>query len=327
MKAKIAVLMISALMLVPIMSLIQATPISAQEEIYIPELSTEGEGVAEWTRINFSGIYSVRLYVEDGSTDWAEVSILVDIAIEDIAELKFWEMVESYAPNGAGFNVILGIDLDEDGAFESNLPEWHQGQDSHTLEVLNGDAFVEMDAHYWQNPPTGEWMKRNALTEGYWWAPDTTGTGFCSYWGNFAGFLAFLGGKANDSIIPNSDARVLVIKILIGGSGSWMDETVYVDYVTINGIKYDLEMTELAGPQGSQGEQGPTGATGATGPMGSTGPKGDTGPTGSAGATGRSLGEPAPTGVVWVSLIAAVFALLLAAYAVTKREEKPKKPK
>ena len=50
-------------------------------------LESEGDGTAEWTTDQAQiGSYSVELYVSDGTTDWAEVSIPVDIAIEEIAE-------------------------------------------------------------------------------------------------------------------------------------------------------------------------------------------------------------------------------------------------
>ena len=88
------------------------------------------------------------------------------------------------------------------------------------------------------------------------------------------------------------------------------------------------------GPTGEKGDKGDTGDTGSTGPQGPTGEKGDTGnigpqgptgPQGETGATGPkgSPGEDTQAGVAWASMIAAIIALLVAAYAVTQ----PKKPK
>jgi len=47
--------------------------------------------------------------------------------------------------------------------------------------------------------------------------------------------------STQNSLIPNADLKVKCVKLLIGGSGSWMDETAYVDDIKFNGDIYNLE--------------------------------------------------------------------------------------
>ena len=61
---------------------------------------------------------------------------------------------------------------------------------------------------------------------------------------------------------------------------------------------------DLTGPQGPVGPQGPQGAQGAQGAQGPAGPQ----------------GEPAPTEVVWASLIISILAVIIAAYSVLRKK-------
>ncbi len=75
------------------------------------------------------------------------------------------------------------------------------------------------------------------------------------------------------------------------------------------------------GITGPQGAQGPTGAKGDTGDVGSQGSTGSQGPQGETGAMGPkgSAGEDTQAGIAWMSMVAAIIALLVAAYAVARR--------
>lgn len=95
-------------------------------------------------------------------------------------------------------------------------------------------------------------------------------------------------------------------------------------------------MTGPTGPKGDTGDTGATGATGATGSIGPTGPRGaagqgetgQAGPTGSKGDAGSvgslgpqgPAGESAPIAGTAAAILAAIFALIVAAYAVIKRK-------
>ena len=220
-------------------------------------LNAVGSATAEISTATYvSPNNSVKLYVKDGSVDWAEVSIPVDIALKDINELSFWERVTSYTTSGWDVNVVLGIDLDGDDVFEADVAGWHV-TDSHNATLLGGDSFIEMDGALGKlGAPLG-WTQVNALTTAQWWTPNSTGDGlsgsgygftvppalYCS----FADLLTRIGNVTWDTNIPNTTVKVKCVKLLIGGSGSWMDETAYIDDVIINGVTYDFEPTSSVG--------------------------------------------------------------------------------
>jgi len=194
---------------------------------------TVGTAAAEWsTEQKKEGDYSVKLYVKDGRYDWAEVSIPVDVAMEDVTELSFWEYIESYS-TGWDVNVVLGVDCDGDG-FEADVAGWHVSPPGHDPDMLGDDSFVEMDGAKGTNPPTGTWQEIDALVTPQWWTPNEAGDGFASFYGDFASFLAWLDTSSDDSKIDKGD-RVNAIKLVLGGSSNWRDETSFVDYAVVNG--------------------------------------------------------------------------------------------
>ncbi|MBA7537332.1 hypothetical protein ES705_29599 [subsurface metagenome] len=214
--------------------------VSAAPPTYL-QLCAVGDSTAEWTNEHaYSGSYSVKLYVMDGVSDWAQVSIPVDIAIESFTALSFYEYIDDYNPNGWTVQVILGIDADDNGIFEADLPAWHQGPDSHTTIPLNGDTFIEFELRRGSNPPKDIWTERIALEDFVVWFPIADGTRVNWFYKPYTEFLAFLDTTADDSAIDKG-MRVKEIILQIGGAGSWMDETVYVDDIKVNGETYDLE--------------------------------------------------------------------------------------
>lgn len=255
---------LSALILT--LTLLMVTPVVAQP------FETVGDANASWTTDeSHSGCQSARLYVKDGVTDWAQVDIEVDIAIEDISELKFWEKIDLLGASGWDVNVILGVDTNENGDFDADIAAWHQGPTMHTAAPLAGDAFVELDG--WGGMTSGtftppitwgplsadvDWTMVNAydgVTYGWWTHVASGGDGPAglndfAYFGTMTGgpfgpvsdpasFQAFLDGPNDNSRIDVGD-RVKLVKFVLGGSGMWQDEIAYVDEVTINGVLYDL---------------------------------------------------------------------------------------
>lgn len=198
-------------------------------------LNAVGSGTAEISIATAkSPTHSVKLYVEDGVADWAEVSIPVNIALRDITELKFWERIQSYGSSGWRVQVNLGIDVDNSGSFDADLPAWHRTGAS---AALGGDSFIALEQPVGgPSPATGSWVFVDSLNETMWWSPTVA-------YSTKADFLAALpssGGITLDSIV-----REVILQI--GGSGSWMDETAYIDDVTINGVTYDFEPTSSVG--------------------------------------------------------------------------------
>jgi len=205
--------------------------------LYPITLSSIGDGTAEWSaKMKTSGYYSAKLCVEDGAKDWAEVSIPVDIPLNQINQLTFLKKVVSGTcswnpdayPCGWNPNVILAIDADGDGDFDGDLPSYHfQGS-------LGSDAFIEGEF------PTGlteydtDFEFINAIEEMAWWGADEDGI-LDALYGSLETFQTQSWGK-----IDPTD-HVKYIKIVIGGTGSWTAETAYVDDVTINEETVDLE--------------------------------------------------------------------------------------
>ena len=201
-----------ALVLALSLSLVGAIPALAQQELNVYS-------------------YGSHLYVDDGPTEWSEISIPTHIAIEDITELTFRQLIESYDPNGWDVSVVLGIDCDGDG-FEADIAGWHQ---THSPAALGDDTFVSMESPTGQNPTTGVWTEIDALAAYKCWTPNVAGDGFDSFYGAFGDFVAGL-PLGRVEIGDN----VTAVKLQIGGSGSWMDETAYVDEATVNGETYYL---------------------------------------------------------------------------------------
>ncbi|MFH0928895.1 MAG: hypothetical protein V1818_00900 [Candidatus Aenigmatarchaeota archaeon] len=214
---------------------VDKTPPVGTKEIGIPripipdnEFQTIGEGTAEWTDSKYYfGNYSVRLYVVDGSSDVAAVEYDVDIALEDIDELSFWQKIS----NTYGVNVILGIDADADGTYESLDKPWHF---SHDPNDLGDDSFIEMDGMYLSS---GSWEEVNALSISQWWTPNDDGNGFCADFG--WNYLSDIQSTTRCRVEPTD--RVKVIRLLIGGSGTWTDKVAFVDDITLNGETIRLE--------------------------------------------------------------------------------------
>lgn len=231
---------VCALVLAVSLLMMPAAPVAAAPGDV--ELQTVGNATAEYsTEQAYSLDYSVKLYVENGEVDWAEVSIPVDIAIEEIYDLSFWEYIDSYSTKGNVANVNLGIDCDGDG-FEADVAAWHL---THDPEVLGNDTFLVLE----RTECYGTW----APGKGTWNEVDLLGT--LNAWSVKVDGVSWQdGANSLTEVVENlpygrieSDDRVKVIQIVIGGSGNWLDETAYVDDITINGVLYDLEPSAVVG--------------------------------------------------------------------------------
>jgi hypothetical protein len=199
---------------------------------HVSVLETYGYGIARWTDADGCPWPSWELYVPDGTTDMAGVVFNADIAIKDIATLEFDKKVTSYNPNGWNPSVILLIDADGDGLeFDAyDAMEWHF---THVGTLLGDDAFIELESPTGLTAVDGTCSTIDAFTLSGWGA-DASGFVYGD-----GGYGAGLAGFQSDSsspygVIHPSDMVKKVI-IVIGGAGSWMDETVYVDNFDIGG--------------------------------------------------------------------------------------------
>jgi hypothetical protein len=203
----------------------------AQAEIVFQTL---GAGTAATTVSEaYSGNESVQLHVADGTVDIAAVTISVDIPLNAITSLSFWQKLQTGSAL-YGANIILGVDANNDGTYSSDDLAWHIGSTQHAPSTLGGDSFMEMDGL----GVTGTWGQVNAMSVGQWWTVNVAGDGFGGAGG---GCYTTLANVVNGEGACGSDVRihptdhVKVIKLLIGGSSSWNDLTLFVDSFELNG--------------------------------------------------------------------------------------------
>ena len=227
-----------ALVLVLSFSLVTAVPASAQD----PGVSfhTAGAGIAEWsaTKAN-TGSYSTKLSVLDGLSDMAGMCIDTNIPVNELRELTFWKYVESFGAKGWNPEVRLLIDADNDGLeftiedyINFDLTPGGPGGVDRPHELFGDDGIV------WCTDTTGgltevdtDWVKRDLFTDmGYWYYSYVDGA-------NSTVKLEDLG------TLPGTVVKVV---IFIGGSKSWMDETAYIDDITINGVPSPLEWIHVS---------------------------------------------------------------------------------
>ena len=117
-----------------------------------------------------------------------------------------------------GAAVVLGVDVDGSGGYESGDRAWGA---SHSPADLGDDTFVAMDG---ADPTT---VQVDAPAVNRWWTPNAAGDGFEQVDGNCYNTL--------DTVVdscPNvrfdADSTVELVRFTIGGSPAWNDEAVRV---------------------------------------------------------------------------------------------------
>ena len=174
------------------------------------------------------------LCVGDGTKDWAEVSIPVDIALQDITQLSFWKKVVSYGASGWNPNVYLCVDANGNGVFESDVAGYHRSTVGGATPEAAAAKYVAPDAFIALETPVGltAYDLDFALVPAFSmsaWAVDANGEVSYDYGAGLAQFATNSFGEINPT------DRVKFIKIVIGGSGNWMDEVAYVKDISLNG--------------------------------------------------------------------------------------------
>jgi len=205
-----------------------------------------GDGTAGLSDLEaHSGEYSAKLYVLDGGVDWAEVSIPVDMKIEDLDELSFWKNVVegSGQPESSGWNpnVYLCIDADGEDGFTGDVAAYHHATVAGSSSAEAAAAHIAPDAFITLEFPTKllavdtEFVYVDAFTMMA-WAVDANGQPGYNYGEGLAQF------KTESFGLIDPTDKVMAISIVIGGCPNWIDETAYVDDVTINGEVYQFEI-------------------------------------------------------------------------------------
>jgi hypothetical protein len=163
------------------------------------------------------------LYVEDGAQQIAHLSYTLDepVAVGSLDELLFFQELV-HGNGGFGANVILGIDADGDGSYESDDLAYHVGDPPLSPAALGDDTFAEMDAlapgqAKVEAPQVEQWYSPNQAGDGYANAPG------CEYNQPLQGLVANCGA---DRIDPADEVHV--IRFVLGGSSSWQDIAVRV---------------------------------------------------------------------------------------------------
>jgi Collagen triple helix repeat (20 copies) len=170
------------------------------------------------------------LHVETGATQLAHLTYELDdpVPLNQFDLTFFQEHVDGIGNFGA--NVILGVDADGDGTYESQDADWHLPP-IHQAAALGDDTFVEMDA---RGP---DWVTIDAADVPQWWSPNAAGNGLGDptdpqCYGTLATLLA-----GCDDTRPNLEAtdQVHVVRLVLGGSGSWNDIAFRVTAPTVEG--------------------------------------------------------------------------------------------
>ena len=184
-----------------------------------------------WTDEIDPGNYSVKLSVGDGGANMVAVVFEVDIALQDINTLSFRKWVSAYGSSGWNPSVILGIDADGDGQYEATDDlGWHF---THNPADLGDDAFIEGEFPTGLTATDTDWVAVDAITEMKWWGADASGNVYPT--AGYAALNATDGFQETVAGVIDPTDHVKMVKIVIGGSGSWMDETVYIDDVVVAG--------------------------------------------------------------------------------------------
>jgi hypothetical protein len=160
------------------------------------------------------------IYVEDGASEIAHVTWVLDQpraldSDELAAALTFFQLLV-HGSGSFGASVLLGVDADEDGTYESDDLAWHVGSTTHDPAALGDDTFVEMDA---VGPGQG---KVEAPNVPQWWSPNAAGDGFPSGGSECYNTLETLVNDCDDVRFDPSD-QVHLVRLMMGGSGGWSD--------------------------------------------------------------------------------------------------------
>lgn len=186
-----------------------------------------------------NGRFSVILNQPDGTE--SVVAVAREKSLETTilgigTDMSFWRRVRECAPLLGCFppNIILGIDKDLDGKYEADDLRWQWSlvDDAPGADptLLHGDTFLQCEAQAPLTAPDPAFVFIDAYATYSCYHPDITGTTYDADY--FPLSVYQLGGGAPD-ILPTS--RVLALKVLAGGSGSWIDYSALVDVVRLGG--------------------------------------------------------------------------------------------
>lgn len=159
------------------------------------------------------------LYVLDGTQQMSTITYeLKDPITFSEFDMTFLQeqVLDGTGANVFGASVILGVDANDDGHYDAKDLAWHIGDTRHDPGVLNEDTFVSMDAL-----PSSETMV-TARDVPQWWTPNVAGDGFNLVDPNCYNTLETVVNQCTD-VRFDPDDKIEVIRLVLGGSGSWED--------------------------------------------------------------------------------------------------------
>jgi len=131
-------------------------------------------------------------------------------------------------------SILLGIDKDMNGRYEADDFAWQWSLAANGVgdpALLHGDTFIQCENVATLAGPDPSFMFVDAYATYFCYSPNLLGTGYGALYAPLASYQIGLG--APDGITPVSS--VLALKVLAGGSTSWMNFSALVDKVTMGG--------------------------------------------------------------------------------------------
>lgn len=117
---------------------------------------------------------------------------------------------------GYGASLLLGVDVDGNGGYESDDEAWANGPSS---EALGDDTFVAMDG---ANPDTVKVVARDVNR---WWSPNAAGDGMETVDSDCYNTLPTL-VESCENVKFDENSTVELVRFTMGGTVAWTDEAV-----------------------------------------------------------------------------------------------------
>jgi hypothetical protein len=154
------------------------------------------------------------LYGSPDETTTVTYQLAEPVALSDFNLEFFQERVLGSGSYGA--SLVLGVDVDGSGGYESDDAAWGA---SHDPADLGDDTFVAMDG---SNPDN---VKVDARQVPQWWSPNAAGTGSNNVDASCYNTLTELIENCED-VRFSADSTVEIVRFTMGGSPAWVDEAV-----------------------------------------------------------------------------------------------------
>lgn len=225
MRTKIATLMISAFLLVSMISVFRAGTVSAQEPEV--ELKATGNGAAEWTDETAGvGAYSVKLFWPVSCRAFVKIlNIPSELKISDVGSWSYWANAPKYYMPQLTFYVDhSGIDNPDGKDYDTTI--------SASFGSLGNETWIKVDEKtITESCGTGAYVL---------WINSDDKPVYGNTWADIReGFK--LWGEEHDY----GDSIVKHLKIGKGVIGTNREITAYVDDAVIGGVTYILETSPL----------------------------------------------------------------------------------